>query len=83
MARHHLGGRSIAEVIDDGADVAEDRYLDQRHEEANHHDGGKARPDLPEIMPIEGNEAVGWLTTRPLGVGVDKAFKKGKHDSTV
>ncbi|MNI04851.1 hypothetical protein D3C73_577880 [compost metagenome] len=72
-------GRALGQV-DDATQVAEQRHFDQRAEQANDQQGDETRPDLLEIIGVEGQDAVRWRGCRGVAEDVDQFFKTAiKH----
>ena len=56
VGEHRRRARRL-EQVDDRADVAEDRHLDQRHDEADRHQREQHRPHLARVVPVEAERA--------------------------
>ncbi|MNG18904.1 hypothetical protein D3C84_1030110 [compost metagenome] len=66
--------------IDDAAQVTEQRHFDQCAEQADDQQSGKTRPDLFEVIGIEGQNAVRGGGCRRVAEDVDQFFKTAiKH----
>ncbi|MNN17863.1 hypothetical protein D3C81_1310600 [compost metagenome] len=75
MQAEEVGGGSALREIDDAAEVAEQRHLDQRDDQADQQQGEERRPDLAQVVGIEthhlgGRHAVGRGAER-----VDQSFE--------
>ncbi|MNI52238.1 hypothetical protein D3C73_1070030 [compost metagenome] len=72
-------GRALGQV-DDAAQVAEQRHFDQGAEQAHGEQGGEARPDLLEVVGVEGKDTVGRRRRRGVTENIDQLFKTAiKH----
>ncbi len=76
-------GRALGE-IDDAAEVAEQRHLDQRHDQADHQQGEEHRPDLAQIIEVKRPHSGGWGIGGGILKNIDKTFKTTiQHKATL
>jgi hypothetical protein len=78
LLEHALGARRPQQV-DEGADIAEHRDLDQRDDEADCHQAGEEGPDLAAEAPVEAQEV---RRRHALVMGperVDPGFEEAEH----
>ncbi|MNL16994.1 hypothetical protein D3C87_1380630 [compost metagenome] len=66
--------------VDDAAQVAEQRHLDQSPNQADDQQGGEARPDLFEVISVERENPVRRRRRRCFTENIDQFFKAAiKH----
>ncbi|ESW40820.1 hypothetical protein O164_04005 [Pseudomonas taiwanensis SJ9] len=67
-------GRALCQV-DDAAEVAEHRHLDQRGEQAHHQQGEKARPHLAQVVQVERPHLARWRLAGRVAEDVDQLLE--------
>ncbi|MNG10312.1 hypothetical protein D3C84_937720 [compost metagenome] len=77
-----VGVRCALGQVDDPAQVTEQRHFDQRTEQADDQQRGEARPDLAQVIGIEGQDSIRRGRRRGVTEYVDQFFEAAiKHQS--
>ncbi len=75
----HVRRRRRLQHVDDLADIAEDRHLDQRHDEADRQKRGQSRPHLAGVEPVEAAQGRRRHVDRRRPEGVDDGLEESEH----
>ena len=75
----HLVGAGRTQEIDERADEAQDRDFDQRNDEADRHQNGEIRPDLPAIAPVIAEQARWRRAVIVIAKRIDAGLEETEH----
>ncbi|MDT4881046.1 hypothetical protein FQZ97_1168650 [compost metagenome] len=75
MQAEEVGGGGALCEIDDAPEVAEQRHLDQRDDQADQQQGEERRPDLAQVVGIETHHLGGRHAVGRGAEGVDQSFE--------